>query len=91
MAKRSSEGESLERVEQIGRLSYNRKDRPGTGSFGSVFKGKYREPGKPEIEIAIKRIENLNVNEIKRIVMEKLEPRSNVLQYYCTEEDGDFV
>ena len=90
MAKRSSEGESLEKVKQIGRLSYSRKDRLGKRSFGSVFKGKYQEPGKPEIEIAIKRIENLDVNEIERVV-EKLEPHPNVLQYYCTKEDGDFV
>jgi len=78
-------------AKQIGRLSYSRKDRLGTGSFGSVFKGKYREPGKPEIDVAIKRIENLDVNEIERLVMEKLEPHPNVLQYYCTEEDGDFM
>ncbi len=91
MAKRSSEGESLEQVKRIGCLSYNRKDRLGTGSFGSVFKGKYQEPRKPDIDVAIKRIESLDVNEIEKIVMEKLEPHSNVLQYYCTEEDGDFM
>lgn len=92
MAKRSNEGESLGQVKRIGLLSYSRKDRLGTGSFGSVFKGKYEDPGKSDlIDVAIKRIESLDVNEIERVIMEKLEPHPNVLQYYCTEEDGDFM
>ncbi len=91
MAKRSSDGESLERVKRIGRLRYSRKNRLGAGSFGSVFKGKYKEPGKPEIDVAIKRIENIDVKDIEKVVLEKLEPHPNVLHYYWTEEDDDFM
>ncbi len=92
MAKRSNEGEYLKRLKRIGRLSYSREDRLGTGSFGSVFRGKFREnEEKPEIEVAIKRIEQIEGKEVEKIVMGDIEPHPNVLQYYCVEEEDDFI
>lgn len=93
MAKRSSEVVSLERIKQIGKVSYNRKDLLGDGSFGTVFKGKFKESeDMPEIEVAIKRIQQINLlKNIETVVMAGIELHPNVLKYYCIEEDDDFV
>ncbi len=93
MAKRSSEGTNpsdIKHVKRIGRLSYNRQDHLGRGSFASVFRGKYQATGKAEIDVAIKRIETIDFNEVEKVVLEKLEPHHNIIRYFCIEEDDDF-
>ncbi len=81
MAKRSSEGETLKQLKRIGRLSYDRNDILGSGSFGKVYKGKFKESEEnPGIDVAIKRIENVDVKEVERVVMNDIEPHPNVLQ-----------
>ena len=67
MAKRSSEGETLKQLKGIGRLSYDRNDILGSGSFGKVYKGIFKESEEnPGIDVAIKRIENVDVKEVER-------------------------
>ena len=81
-------------VKKIGRLSFNRKDLIGEGSYGKIFKGKFKESeGNPEIEVAIKRIETIDAKkiEIEIDILEKIEAHPNILRYYCTEEDDDFM
>jgi len=92
MAKRTSEGETLKQVKRIGRLSYDRNDLIGNGSFGKVYKGKFKESEeKSEIDVAIKRIEDVDVKAIEKVIMENIEPHPNVLHCYCIEEDDDFM
>lgn len=95
MAKILSKGKlSDDLVKQVGQLSYRRKDLLGSGSFGTVFRGKLKHAStenKPDIDVAIKRIEEINAREIETVVIGNLEPHPNVLQYYCIEEDYDFM
>lgn len=86
MSKRTNRRESLPDVlKEIGRLSFNRSHRLGNGSYGSVYKGIF------QIDVAVKRIDKNDFKEMETIVMEKIEPHPNVLQYYWTEEDADFM
>lgn len=94
MAKRSSDGESLHHsvVKTIGRLTFNRNDHLGGGSFGKVYKGKFKEfDGQPEIDVAIKRIERSDFKKMEEVVIKSIQSHPNVLRYYCTEIDDDFM
>ncbi len=92
MAKRSSGGETLKQLKTVGRLSYDRNDLLGSGSFGKVYKGKFKESEEEaEIDVAIKRIEDVDVKDVERIIMENMKPHPNVLHCYCIEEDDDFM
>ncbi len=95
MAKRSSEGETLKHIKQIGQLRFSKQDLIGTGSYGtSVFRGIFIDEfeGKPKtIAVAIKRIEEVNSANIEKVIMDKIELHANILRYYATEEDDDFM
>jgi len=92
MAKRTSGGETLKQFKKVARLSYDRNDVLGSGSFGKVYEGKFRESEeKQEIDVAIKRIEDVDVKDVERIIMENIEPHPNILHCYCIEEDDDFM
>ena len=73
MAKRSNEDETLKQFKNVGRLSYDRNDLIGSGYFGKVYKAKFKESEeKPEVDVAIKRIEDVDVKDVERIIMEKM-------------------
>lgn len=95
MTKRSIEGNLIEeKIKQVGQLSYRRKDRLGRGSFGTVFRGKLKHPStenKPDIEVAIKRIEIVDAKDVEIVDIGNIPPHPNVLQYYCIVDDDDFM
>lgn len=91
-AKRSRRESLKDSVKTIGRLSFNRSHLLGSGSFANVYRGTFKESEEtPEINVAIKRIEKTNFKETEKLVLENIEYHPNVLHYYCTEEDEDFV
>ena len=71
----------------IGKLSFNRKDVIGNGSFGHVFKGKFENT----TDVAIKRIVKLDVSQFEKDVMPTLESHPNILRFFCVEQDKDFM
>lgn len=74
-------------VNIIGKLSFNRNDVIGSGSFGHVFKGKFESA----IDVAIKRIVKLDVSQFEKDVMPTIENHPNVIRFYCVEQDYDFM
>ena len=71
----------------IGKLSFNRKDVLGKGSFATVFKGKFENA----TDVAIKRIVKLSACQFEKDVMPTLENHPNILHFYCVEQDNDFM
>ena len=72
---------------QIGKLSFNREDVLGKGSFGTVFRGTFQNA----TDVAIKRIIKLEVNKFETDIMPTIDHHPNIIHYYCVEEDVDFV
>ena len=72
---------------QIGELFFNREDVLGHGSFGHVYRGKF----KGEIDVAIKRIVKFEVNKFERDFMPTIENHPNIIHFFCVEEDVDFM
>ena len=85
--KRKSDGVPV--IKRIGKLSFNRNDVLGRGSFGFVYQGKFRD----SIDVAIKRImkgDSIS-DEVETVIMAEIDSHPNVLKYYCVEEDDDFM
>jgi len=84
--KRTSDGAAV--IKKVGQLSFSRNDVLGSGSFGTVYKGKF----KGTIDVAIKRILREKVtSDVETVVMAEIQSHPNVLRYYCVEEDDDFM
>ena len=76
-----------------GRISFNRNDFIGKGSYGEVFRGKFIPIGSEvAIDVAVKRILRTTAeSNFEQIIMEHIEYHPNVLRYYCVETDLDFM
>jgi len=72
---------------QIGELFFNREDVLGRGSFGHVYRGKF----KGAIDVAVKRIVKFEVNKFERDLMPTIENHPNIIHFFCVEEDVDFM
>jgi serine/threonine-protein kinase/endoribonuclease IRE1 len=84
--KRTSDGTAV--IKKVGQLSFSRNDVMGSGSFGTVYKGKFMGT----IDVAIKRILREKVtSQVETVVMTQIKSHPNVLRYFCVEEDEDFV
>jgi len=75
---------------RVGHLSYDPKSIIGRGSYGTtVFKGIHLGP------VAVKRILRNEVNDsaiqIEVELMKKAIDHPNILRYYCTEMNDDFL
>lgn len=76
----------------LGKLSYDRNDVIGHGSFGIVFKGVF-EGVKP---VAIKRIDRTSADssaEFKKEaeIMLRVRDHPNIIRYFCYEMDEHFL
>ena len=77
-------------LKEIGKLSFTRDDQLGVGSFGTVYRGKYKN--KDVIDVAVKRILKEKVtSDFETTFLAKIASHPNILRYYHKEEDEDFV
>jgi serine/threonine protein kinase len=76
-----------------GKISFNRTDFIGKGSYGQVYRGKFVPTGSDvAIDVAVKRILRTTAeSNFEQIIMEHVETHPNVLCYYCVETDLDFM
>ena len=73
-------------IKTIGELSFDRRDVLGSGSYGSVYKGKFRG-----CEVAIKRIEKGRGKfEFEKEIYPSIK-HPNIVCCYHVEEDDDFM
>ena len=74
-------------MELHGKLSFTRTDRIGkTGRFGSIFRGKFENI----TDVAIKRILKSELK-VELDVLHKAQTHSNILRYFCSEEDVEYM
>ena len=82
---------------RVGKVKYYADQIIGRGSFGTVYSGNLRRGiyGGNNEPIAVKRIERGRVDEsaIQREVelMQKAYDHANILRYFCTEMNNDFL
>ena len=73
-------------MEEHGKLSFFRLDTIGSGRFSSIFRGKFEG----SIDVAIKRI-LLKEYTVNLDVFRLVQQHSNILRYYCSEQDIEFM
>ena len=71
---------------KIGKIKFDAKDLIGKGSFSSVYKGIYEN----NIDVAIKRV-LLDGITLEIDILQENHNHSNIVGYYCTEEDENFM
>ena len=59
----------------------------GIGGFGHVFEGFYEK----DTKIAIKRIMKSDVLQAEATILRKVDSHKNIIRYYGTENDANFV
>jgi len=81
------------RIKEIGKLRfcqsddhYQSFDSSIKGHFGRVFKGDFEET----VDVAIERIKKRDFI-VELDVIRKAQNHPNILRYYCSEEDPEFV
>jgi hypothetical protein len=78
---------NLMRVEdRIGKLRFCRRDNLDSGRFGSVFRGKYDD----KLDAAINRIVHTDYL-VELDVLKKAQNHPNVLRFYGSDRDIEFV
>ena len=89
MAKRTSDGKFSRsgNLKRIGELSFNREDVLGKGSYGFVYRGKYKDL----IDVAIKRIVKEEFNKFEEEIFLRIGNHPNILHHYGTENDINFM
>lgn len=70
----------------VGTLTFFREDGIGRGKESFVFKGKH----KGETEIAVKRVLKESVR-LEADMLSQLHNHPNIVQFYATESDNDFM
>ena len=71
-------------------LKFNMKAELGSGSFGTVYKGKYVLVGTDkEIDVAVKRIDPERVK-LEDEILAKVGTHRNVLNFYCAKKKRGF-
>jgi hypothetical protein len=63
-------------MERIGKLTFNRADLIGSGKYGSVFRGTYKDA----VNVAIKRLDKRNTK-IDSTLYIKAHEHQNIIQY----------
>ena len=69
--------------------------RLGRGSYGIVFKGKLKvyvedKVAVKEIDVAVKRVDRLNIK-IEEEILRRVNGHPNILLYYTTERKADYL
>ena len=67
--------------------------RLGRGSYGIVFKGKFKvaeEDNQVEMDVAVKRVDRFSIK-IEDEILRLVNGHPNILRYYATEENNDFL
>ena len=72
-------------MEIIGHLSYRKAYHLGTGKYGKVFHGQYKNA----IPVAIKRMEKGRMK-VDSIIYNIANGHPNIIHYFYTNEDADF-
>ncbi len=74
-------------MELHGKLSFTRTDSIGKpGGFGSIFRGKFENI----TDVSIQRILKSEYK-VELEVLHKTQTHSNILRYYCSEEDVEYM
>ena len=73
--------------ERIGKVSFNRSTSRGSGRFGKVFTGKYKNA----VNIAVKRLKKEDTQVLSKLYL-RANGHPNIINYYCTEDsDVEFL
>ena len=68
-------------------LKYNKNNKLGSGSYGTVYKGKFVLVGRSnEIDVAVKRIDPERVKLEDEILAKIKNQHQNVLHFYCAKD-----
>ena len=79
-------GQALLMEEKVGKLCLDRSEAIAVGNFGTTFKGTFEGT----IDVAVKRFEKEEFEvDLKAIC--RVNNHQNILRFYCSEENFDFV
>ncbi len=82
----------MPKIEEIGKLSFDREQIIGEGGFGKVYEGLFEDVKR----VAVKRFQKSGKVDGPSIKLEaelmlKANEHPNILRYFCYEVDDDFV